>query len=85
MTGPQIVTADQLRSLLADPHGTSLVLVEGRVEVAHSSGSDGDEHLGALEVISRDDLLARVDGDPSDRELEEQAAALTTAVQQLGG
>lgn len=85
MTEPQAVTADELRALLADPEGMALVLVEGRVEVAHAGGSDGDEHRGALEVITRDELLARVGEDPGDAELAEQAAALTTAVQQLGG
>lgn len=85
MTEPQTVTADELRALLSDPHGTALVLVEGRVEVAHAGGSDGDEHQGALEVISRDELLARVGEDAADAELVEQAAALTAAVQQLGG
>ena len=44
-----------------------------------------EEYRGALEVISRDDLVKRVGDDPSDHELAEQAALLDSAVNELGG
>ena len=44
-----------------------------------------DEYRGALEVVARDDLIARVGESPSDHEIAEQAAQLDTAVSELGG
>ena len=70
----------------ADDDDAVLVLIEGRAEVIDSDAIDDDEHRGALEVISRADLVERLDGeDPSDHEIEEQAATLDATVDELGG
>lgn len=81
------ITSDHLRQLLdADDDDAVLVLIEGRAEVIDSDAIDDDEHRGALEVISRADLIERLDGeDPSDHEIEEQAATLDATVDELGG
>ena len=63
-----------------------LVLLEGRAEVISQSESDTEAYRGALQVVSRDDLLQRIGGaDLSDRLIEEQAAILDTTVAELGG
>ncbi|MGM1057837.1 hypothetical protein [Saccharothrix sp. Mg75] len=81
------VTATHLRELLASPlPDPTLVLVEGRVEVVQQDDLDTDPLRGALVLVSRTELLGRgVEDGSSDRELEEQAAAITTAVTELGG
>jgi NADH dehydrogenase len=74
------ITKDDVGRLLAADEDAKLVLVEGRTEIVSGASGDG------LEVISRADLLARMgDSEPSDRELADQAAALQTAVSELGG
>ena len=81
MTEPQTITVDHVRSLLEAERGdTALALIAGRVEVVGP-----DQLAGTLEVISRDELVERVGPAPTDDALAEQAAALTTAVQTLGG
>jgi hypothetical protein len=73
-----------MRRLLAADPDARLVLLEGRVEVV--VGAADDAHRGALEIISRADLIERAGGEQlSDHELSEQAAALDVAVSELGG
>ncbi|HZA08595.1 hypothetical protein [Mycobacterium sp.] len=81
-----IITADDVRRLLAaDEPDAVLVLVQGRTEVVPSGLLDSDEFRGALQVATRDELFDRLgSAEPSERELEEQAAALDTAVSELG-
>ncbi|MBI3224277.1 MAG: hypothetical protein HYZ39_04350 [Mycolicibacterium cosmeticum] len=76
-----LITKENLRRLLQGEDDAVLVLREGRVHIV----SAGDE-AGGLEVISRVDLMGRLgDAEDSDGELAHQAAALDTAVSELGG
>jgi hypothetical protein len=81
------VSADDVRRLLAaDEPDASLVLIEGRIQVLTAGEKDSDAYRGALELVSRDELLNRIGGrEPSERELEEQAESLDVAVRELGG
>jgi len=82
-----VISADDVRRLLEhdDPEAV-LVLIEGRIEVVSPRQTDSPEYRGALQVISRDDLLQRIGAqDLSDRVIEEQAAILETTVAELGG
>ena len=80
-----ISTDDVRRLFRSDEADSVLVLVEGRTEVVGASRLASEEYRGALEVISRDDLVSRIGDDPSDHELAEQAALLDSAVNELGG
>jgi hypothetical protein len=81
-----MITADNLRRLLASETDTVLILIEGRIEVVDPAALDTDEYRGALQVITRDELIERAGGEQlSDRELLEQAALLEMAVDELGG
>jgi hypothetical protein len=82
-----IVTADDVRRLLAaDEPDATLVLIEGRVAVVNAVEMDSDAYRGALELVSRDELLSRIGRrELSERELEEQAESLDVAVRDLGG
>ncbi|MDF2825278.1 MAG: pyridine nucleotide-disulfide oxidoreductase [Mycobacterium sp.] len=83
--GMTIVSNDVEQLLGAGPDAV-MVLIEGRVEVIGRDELDTDEYRGALEVISRHDLLERAGGtELTDNEMEEQAAALDVAVSELGG
>jgi hypothetical protein len=82
-----VISADDVRRLLEhdDPEAV-LVLIEGRIEVVSPRQIDSPEYRGALQVVSRDDLLQRIGAqDLSDRVIEEQAAILQTTVAELGG
>ena len=82
-----MISAGDVRRLLEhdDPEAV-LVLIEGRIEVVSPRQTDSPEYRGALQVISRDDLLQRIGAqDLSDRVIEEQAAILETTVAELGG
>jgi hypothetical protein len=81
------ISADDVRRLLTneDPDAV-LVLIEGRTEVIGQQDTDSAQYRGALQVITRDDLLHRIGGsDLSDRTMEEQAAILDATVSELGG
>ena len=81
-----MIAADDVRRLLAaDEKDAILVVLEGRAEVIGAGKLASDEYRGALEVVARDDLVQRLGESPSDREIDEQAAALDTAVSELGG
>ncbi|WP_367131424.1 hypothetical protein [Saccharothrix sp. HUAS TT1] len=81
------VEASDLRELLtSDLPDPNLVLVEGRLEVVKVDDLDTDDYRGAMLLLSRAELLARgVDETSTDDELERQAAAVSTAVNELGG
>jgi hypothetical protein len=80
-----ISTDDVRRPLAAEAADAVLVLVEGRTEVIGAGRLASDDYRGALEVISRDDLVKRLGDAPSEHDLAEQAAVLDTAVSGLGG
>ena len=81
-----MITADNVRRLLASDTDAVLILVEGRIEVIDPSELDSDEYRGALQVITREELIEQAGGEQlSDRELLEQATALDMAVAELGG
>jgi hypothetical protein len=81
-----MVTADDVRRRLAAGTDAVLVLVEGRVDVVAPAELDTEAYRGALEVITRDELVRGAGGvQLSERELKEQAAELDSAVSELGG
>ncbi|OBG23955.1 hypothetical protein A5765_18115 [Mycolicibacterium celeriflavum] len=81
-----MISAEDVRALLrSDEKDPVLVVVEGRVEVIGAGRLASTDYRGALEVVSRDDLVKRIGETPSDREIDEQAAQLDTAVSELGG
>lgn len=80
------IGAADLQRLLGTDGDAVLVVIEGRTEVVTAGQSSAEQYRGALEIISRDELLKSTGGaTPDERVLEEQAAALTTAVDELGG
>lgn len=81
------ISADDVRELLEDEDpGAVLVLIEGRAEVITHRETYSARYQGALQVVDRDDLVARLgSADLSDRELVEQAAILDATVAGLGG
>ncbi|BBX10747.1 hypothetical protein MAIC_55500 [Mycolicibacterium aichiense] len=81
-----MITPDDVRRLLDGDSDAVLVLIEGRTEVVGPDAVDTDDYRGALQVITRAELVEQAGGEElSDRELAEQAAALDTAVSELGG
>jgi hypothetical protein len=80
-----ISTDDVRRLLQSDEPDSVLVLVEGRTEVIGAGRLASEQYRGALEVISRDDLMKRLGDAPSEHDVAEQAALLDTAVSELGG
>lgn len=79
------ISTQDLRRLLDGDEDSALVLVEGRVEVITADQKSDEAFRGALEVISRRELLDRVGSRSSEDRLEAQAVALDTAVNELGG
>jgi hypothetical protein len=80
-----MITAENVRQLLASETDAVLILVEGRIHVVDPAALDTDEYRGALQVITRDELIEQAGGEQlSDRELVEQAAVLDMAVAELG-
>jgi hypothetical protein len=80
------ISIDDVRRLLqSDEQDSVLVLVEGRTEVIGAGRLASEQYRGALEVISRDDLVKRVGDAPSEHDLAEQAALLDSAISELGG
>jgi hypothetical protein len=80
------ISIDDVRRLLqADEADSVLVLVEGRTEVIGAGRLASEEYRGALEVVSRADLVERLGDAPSDHDFAEQAAQLDAAVSELGG
>ncbi|MFG1933795.1 hypothetical protein ACGFK1_24600 [Mycobacterium sp. NPDC048908] len=80
------ISIDDVRRLLqAGEPDSVLVLVEGRTEVIPAGRLASEQYYGALEVVSRDDLVKRLGDAPSDHDIAEQAAQLDAAVSELGG
>lgn len=81
------ISADDVRRLLESEHADALlVLVAGSAEVISQAETSTPRYNGALQVVSREELVKRVGGaDPSDREIAEQAAILDSTVSELGG
>jgi len=81
-----MVTADDVRRLLAAGPDAVLILVEGRVDVVAPAELDTDAYRGALQIITREELVRGTGTEQlSERELAEQAAELDSAVSELGG
>jgi hypothetical protein len=81
-----ISTGDVRELLETEAPEAVLVLVEGRTAVIGAGQLASEQYRGALEVISRDDLIKRLGGtEPSGHELTEQAAILDSAVSEMGG
>jgi hypothetical protein len=82
-----IVTPDDVKRLLQDDDPEAvLVLIEGRTEVIRQRETDSPQYRGALQVVSRDELVKQVGGtELSDHDLAEQAARLDATVSELGG
>ncbi|OBK77446.1 hypothetical protein [Mycobacterium sp. 1164985.4] len=81
-----MISTEDVRTLLqSEEKNAVLVVVEGRVDVIGAGRLASADYRGALEVVSREDLVNRIGETPSDREIEEQAAQLDTAVTELGG
>jgi ATP-dependent protease Clp ATPase subunit len=81
-----MVTADDVRRLLAAGADAVLVLVEGRVDVVAPAQLDTHPYRGALQINTRDELVRGAGGEQlSEREIKEQAAELDSAVSELGG
>jgi hypothetical protein len=80
------ISAEDVRRLLrADGDDAVLVLIEGRTEVVGASDLKSEQYRGALEVVTREDLVGRIGADPSEREVTEQAATLDAEISELGG
>ncbi|MFL5998256.1 MAG: hypothetical protein ACJ736_28830 [Streptomyces sp.] len=79
------VTRDHVQELLAAPDSSTLVLVEGRAEVIAAEETDSDRYAGAMDIISGEELVRRIDADtPTDPELDALAGTLNTMVAKLG-
>ena len=80
-----MITADDLQRLLAaEQKNATMVLVEGRIDVIGAGQLASPEYRGALEVVSRDDLLKRLGDAPSEHDVAEQAGVLDAAISELG-
>ncbi len=80
-----IATSD-VRDLIAAGPNAVLVVVGGRAAVIEPAQLDNETYRGALQVITRAELITQVgSADLSERELTEQASALDSAVSELGG
>jgi hypothetical protein len=82
----RMITPEHVEALLASDADTpALVVTAGSAAVVPRSALDSDQYRGAMEVISREDLVSRLGTDvPSRSELEEVSARLDSAVTRLG-
>ncbi len=82
-----VISTDDVKRLLQDDDPEAmLVLIGGRAEVIKPRDTESSQYRGALQVVSRDDLIKRTGGaDLSDHDLAEQAALLDATVSELGG
>jgi hypothetical protein len=79
------ISVDDLRRLQrAQQKDAVLVLIEGRIEVIGAGQLASDDYRGALEIVSQEDLVKRLGEAPTEHEFAEQAAALGTAISELG-
>ncbi|MTE22031.1 hypothetical protein F0L17_23535 [Streptomyces sp. TRM43335] len=83
---PSEITARHVRELLDSPDpDPRLILLEGRARVVPAAQMGTDRYRGAVEVISRDALTARLDdGDPAERDPDTLAARLQAVVDGMG-
>lgn len=80
-----MVTADDLQRLLAaEQKNATMVLVEGRIDVIGAGQLASPEYRGAIEVVSREDLVKRLGDAPSEHDVAEQAGVLDAAISELG-
>ncbi|BBY77325.1 hypothetical protein MPRF_42240 [Mycolicibacterium parafortuitum] len=80
------ISAQDLRRLLDADDTSALVLIEGRTEVISAEQKHEDAYRGALEVISRGELMERIgSAQPSEDQLAAQASTLDVSVNELGG
>jgi putative membrane protein len=81
-----MITPEHIHALLtSDADDPRLILAAGAVGVVPASALGTGPYRGALEIISREDLVAQLSTDvPSRQELEPIAARLDTAVTHLG-
>jgi hypothetical protein len=61
-----------------------MVLVEGRIDVIGAGALASTEYRGAIEVVSREDLVKRLGEAPSEHDVAEQAGVLDAAISELG-
>lgn len=86
MADDSMIAAGDVRRLLDAGEDAVLVVLAGRAEVVEPAELRDETHRGALEVISRAELIRQAGSERlSDDQLVEQAAALDTAVTELGG
>ncbi|MCW2652501.1 MAG: hypothetical protein JWR32_3477 [Mycobacterium sp.] len=68
------ISADDVRGLLGAGTDAVLDLVEGRTVIASPADLESPQYRGALQIVSRDELVGRVGGaELSERELVELA------------
>ncbi|MFV2121620.1 hypothetical protein ACE14D_25560 [Streptomyces sp. Act-28] len=81
-----MITPERVEDLLeSDAEEPILVVVAGTAVVVPAAALGTDRYRGAVEVVSRRDLVARLGTDTaSRRDLEETAARLDATVAQLG-
>ncbi|PNG21993.1 hypothetical protein [Streptomyces cahuitamycinicus] len=81
-----MIRPEHIEALLgSDADDATLIVTVGTVVVVPASALDSERYRGALEIISRHDLVTRLGTSaPSRRDLEETAAGLDTAVTRLG-
>jgi hypothetical protein len=81
-----MITPEQVETLLSsDADDPTLIVTGGAATVVPASELDTERYRGAVEVISRQDLVARLGGDTLSRHgLEEIAARLDSMVTRLG-
>jgi hypothetical protein len=82
-----MIAPEHVGALLgSDADQPALVVSAGAAAVIPRSALDSGPYEGALEVISRDELVGRLGTDaPSHGELEEISARLESTVTRLGG
>jgi len=80
-----VITPDDLQRLLAaDQKNATMVLIEGRIDVIGAGELASPDYRGAMEVISREDLVKRLGDAPSEHDVAEQAGLLDAAISDLG-
>ena len=80
-----MITPDDLQRLLAaEQKNATMVMVEGRIDVIGAGQLASPEYRGAIEVVSREDLVKRLGEAPSEHDVAEQAGVLDAAISELG-
>ncbi|MBU9762549.1 hypothetical protein FR943_01610 [Mycobacterium sp. TNTM28] len=80
-----ISTDDVRRLLVSDAADAVLILVQGHTDVVPAQQLDSDEYRGALQVVSRSDLIEHTHGAQlSEQQMAEEAAKLDSEISELG-